>query len=89
MSEVDVERVAQVTGEDQEDVLRKGLESYIARELREASARINEIKNKHEVETVEEFENKLEEGDIEEHPAWEELIEWKNLKERKNRLQEY
>ncbi len=89
MSEVDVERAAKVTGEDREDVIRKGLESYISRELRQVSAHISDLKNKYDVEAVEELESKLENGDIEEHPAWEDLIEWKNLRERKNQLQEY
>lgn len=89
MSEVDVREVAEITGESEETIFRKGLESYISRELREAETRVKEIKDKHEVERPEELEELIESGKVEEHPAWEELVEWQNLKKRIENLEQY
>lgn len=81
-----VEDVARVTGESEESILHKGLGSYLDREIREANIRINELKQKYGADDPSEVEKKIEEGTVEEHPTWEELIEWENLRERINRL---
>lgn len=89
MSEVDVDSVARVTGDSRSDVMRKGLESYISVQLRECSARVKELKNKYDVDSLEELEEKVESGEIGEHPAWEAVIEWRNLKERIQDLKQF
>lgn len=83
-----VEDVASVTGESEESILHKGLGSYLDREIREASVRINELKKRYDVENPSELGKKIEGGSIDEHPTWEELIEWENLEERVSRLKE-
>ena len=89
MSEVDVSEVAEITGESEDAIFRKGLESYISRELREAEARIRDIRESYDAESPEELENMIETGEADEHPAWEELIEWRNLRDRIENLKQY
>ncbi|MFB6159293.1 MAG: hypothetical protein ABEJ95_06590 [Candidatus Nanohalobium sp.] len=89
MSDVDVEAVARVTGESEEEVMRRGLESYVSSEIRQCRARIKELKEKYEVDSLEKLEEKVESGSIDEHPAWEAVIEWGNLKDRIERLEQF
>lgn len=89
MSEVDVESVASVTGESCGDVLRKGLESYISTQLRECRARIKELKSEYDVDSLDELEENVESGDVDEHPAWEAVIEWRNLEKRIETLEQF
>lgn len=81
-----LEGLASAVGEPVELVLDKSVESYIDQEIREAEARITEIREKNGADTTSELEEKIEKGEIEEHPAWEELIEWQNLKKRVKKL---
>jgi len=87
MMPLTVEDVASATGESEETILNKGLGSYLEREVREASVRINELKEKYGAEEPSEVEESIERGEVEGHPSWEELIEWENLRERVNRLE--
>ncbi|WP_153550676.1 hypothetical protein [Candidatus Nanohalobium constans] len=89
MSEVDVESVASVTGESRGEVLRKGLESYISTQLRECRARVKELKSEYSVDSLSELEKQVESGEVDEHPAWEAVIEWRNLKERIETLEQF
>ena len=89
MSEVDVESVASVTGESRGDVLRKGLESYISTQLRECRARIKELRNEYQVDSLSALEEQVESGSVDEHPAWEAVIEWRNLEKRIQTLKQF
>lgn len=89
MSEVDVSEVAEITGESEDAIFRKGLESYVSRELKDAETRTKEIRESYDVETPEELEEMIESGEVDEYPPWEELIEWKNLKERIESLKQH
>lgn len=82
-----LEEVVEATGESEAEILRKGVESYVARELREARIRIEELQERYGVETASDLESLIEAGDADEHPGWEELIEWKNLRTRIERLE--
>lgn len=82
-----VKRVAKELGESEEYVVGKGISSFLDRELREVKIRIKELKEKYSVESSEELERKIEEGEVEGHPAWEERIEWRNLEKRKKKLE--
>ncbi|MEM4781612.1 MAG: hypothetical protein QXG03_08655 [Halalkalicoccus sp.] len=88
MSRSPVEAVADATGDSEDAVLRKGLESYVERELREARIRINEIKTTYDVESIEELEVRIADGSEPEHPTWEEVIEWENLQDRVTALED-
>lgn len=82
MSQSHIEAVAKATGDDEDAIMQKGLESYVERELREARIRINEIKTTYDAESVAELESRMADGSEPEHPTWEVVIEWENLQER-------
>lgn len=82
-----LEEVVEATGETEDEILRKGVESYVERELREARVRIDELREAYGVETAGDLERLIERGDVDEHPALEHLIEWENLATRVNRLE--
>lgn len=63
-----VEAIAEATGDDEDAILRKGLESYIERELREVRIRVNEIKAAYDVQTRSELESRLEDVKTEPYP---------------------
>ena len=81
-----VERIAEATGDEESTILRRGLESYLERERREATIRIEELREKYGVDRPEAVEDRLRNGEIDEHPAWEEVIEWENLNARMKTL---
>ncbi len=83
---ITVERVAKELGEPKDFILRKGVSSFVDRELREVQLRIKELKEKYSVKSSEELEDLIKKGEVEEHPTWEKRIEWKNLEERKKKL---
>lgn len=89
MSDVDIEAVARVTGESEEEVMRRGLESYVSNEIRQCRARIKELKDEYDVDSLDELEEKIESESIDEHPAWEAVIEWENLKDRVKSLEQF
>lgn len=82
-----VKHVAKELGESEDFVLGKGISSFVDRELREVQLRINELKEKYDVNSSEELEAMIEKGEVQEHPTWEKRIEWKNLEERKKKLE--
>lgn len=82
-----LEEVVEATGESEAEILRKGVESYVERELREARIRIGELRETYAVESPAELETCIERGEIDEHPGWEDLIEWENLATRIDRLE--
>jgi hypothetical protein len=79
--------IIEATGESEAEILRKGVESYVERELREARIRVEELQESYDVDTAAELELHIERGDVDEHPAWEDLIEWENLTTRIEQLE--
>ena len=63
-------------------ILDESINIFLERELRDASAEISKIKNQFNVSKPEELKRKIEDGKLEEHPAWEQLIYWENLEKR-------
>jgi len=82
-----LEEVIEATGESEAEILRKGVASYVERELREARVRVDELRDTYGVEVPAEVGALIERGDVDEHPAWEDLIEWENLTTRIERLE--
>ena len=60
-------------------ILNEGITVFLDKELREASAEILRIKSQFNISNPKELKTKIENGEIEEHPAWELLIYWENL----------
>lgn len=69
-----LEEVVEATGESEAEILRKGVESSVERELRDARIRLDELQEEYDVEASRELESAIERGDVEEHPAGKELI---------------
>ncbi|HLC53730.1 MAG TPA: hypothetical protein VJK03_04245 [Candidatus Nanoarchaeia archaeon] len=60
-------------------IVNEGINGYLERELRNASADILEIKRQFNAASPAELKKKIEEGKVKEHPAWEQMIYWENL----------
>ena len=63
-------------------MLDESVNVFLDVELRNASAEILKIKKHFNVSNPKELKNKIENGKLEEHPAWEHLIYWENLNKR-------
>ena|SRR3989338_4273194 len=63
-------------------IIDESLNVFLDLELRNASAEILKIKKQFDVSDPKELKNKIQNGKIEEHPAWEQLIFWENLNKR-------
>ena len=66
----------------EEKMLDESINVFLERELRNAAAEILKIKSEFKVSNPKELKSKIEAGKIGEHPAWEQLIYWENLKKR-------
>lgn len=64
---------------DEDSLLDKGIESLLREKKRGVMLDRLEILSRYKVSSAEELERKIQEGKIEEHPAWEDLIILKNL----------
>jgi hypothetical protein len=66
----------------EQKILEDSISVFLDNELRNASAEIMKIKSQFDVSSLEELKIKIEKGKIKEHPAWEKLIYWENLKKK-------
>jgi len=60
------------------DLIRKGLLALIQKEIRLAEREITTIRERYDVFSKESLYRAIQEGEIVEHPAWEDYIIWKN-----------
>ena len=81
-----VERVSKALGVPPDELVRKGVEGFLEAQLRACSAEIYEVKGRYGVKSAGELEEKIREGVIEEHPAWEDLIVLENLEGRAEKI---
>ena len=70
-----------------EKLIRGGVKEYLKAKLREAKTEAHEIETKYNVKTSEELEEKIRKGAVEEHPAWEALIQYENILKRTQKIQ--
>ena len=66
----------------EDKILDESINVFLDRELRNSAAEILKIKSQFNVSSPKELKTKIEEGKIDEHPAWEQLIYWENLQKR-------
>lgn len=83
-----VEVLAKKLGMRPEELIRISIERYLHDELVRVEAQIAEIYAKYGVKSPEELKRKIEKGDVLEHPAWEDLIDLRNLLEIRKKLLE-
>lgn len=87
-NEAIVERLSKVLGVPAKELVRKGLEELLESQLRICFSEIQEIKVKYDIKSAESLEKKISKGEVEEHPAWEDLIALENLEERAKKIRE-
>lgn len=63
-------------------IVDESIHVFLEKELRDASAEILTIKTRLSVSGIKELRSKIENGEVEEHPAWEQFIYWENLEKR-------
>ena len=74
---------------DEETLLKKGVEAYLREKRRELLMERLEILSRYDSSTPEEIERKIEAGEVNEHPAWEDLITLENIDEALSHFNEY
>ena len=63
-------------------IVERSLHVFLDSELRNASAEVMKIKRQFNVSSPKELQERIKEGEVNEHPAWEQLIYWENLNKR-------
>ena len=86
--QMQVELLAKKLGMRPEELVKVSIEKYLQDELARVEAQIAEILAKYGVKDPDELKDKIESGDVPEHPAWEDLIDLRNLLETRRRLLE-
>jgi len=81
-----VERVSKALSIPPEELVRRGVEEFLEAQLRACLAEIREVEARYGVKSVDELEEKIRGGVIEERPGWEDLIVLENLEERAERI---
>ena len=76
-----VEKIATKEGIDKEKLIILGLIAYLNEKKRKYMEERLEILKRYGVNSMKELEEKIRKGEIEEHPAWEDLITLENLEE--------
>ena len=74
-----IERLSKKYAMSPEEFIKLGSTLAMKEKKRNLQIERVEILSRYEVNTVEELENKIKEGVVPEHPAWEDLIEIKNI----------
>ena len=74
-----IEEISQYVALDKDSLLEKGIESLLREKKRGIMLDRLGILSHYKVSSAEELERKIREGEIEEHPAWEDLITLENL----------
>ncbi len=76
-----VEKIANKEGVDKEKLIILSLIAYLNEKKRKYMEEKLEILKRYGVNSMKELEEKIRNGEVEEHPAWEDLITLENLEE--------
>jgi hypothetical protein len=71
------------------DLIRRGVHSYLERQIRTVQAEIFEMTSRYKVSSVEEMEERYREGMLEEADSWQDLQRLDHLESKRNRLQRF
>jgi len=72
----------------EDDLIRRGLHSYLERQLRTIQADIFELTSRHNVVSVEEMDGHYRNGTLEEADTWQDLQRLDHLEYKRDRLQQ-
>jgi hypothetical protein len=81
-----LDQVAQVLQLSPEQLWRESLRAYLLRQKRVLQIDIADLQDRYGVASATELAQRIEQGEIYSHPAWEDLIEWENLLAQVTRL---
>ncbi|MCD5390558.1 hypothetical protein LR007_01645 [candidate division NPL-UPA2 bacterium] len=73
-----VEEISKELDVPSDELIKRGIKSYLQHEIRLAEEDIADIRDKYSVTTREELEKKIKRKEMHSHPAWEDLISWEN-----------
>ena len=73
-------------GMTEETLIREGIMEYIKSRIKACMRDRLEIMSRYQVPSLDEFENKVQDGSIPEHPGWEDLITLENIENSINKL---
>ena len=84
-----IDEIGQYVEMDQESLLKRGVEALLRERKRNLMLERYQILSRYHVSITAELEEKIRSGDLEEHPAWEDIITLENLEEAIHKLDEY
>jgi hypothetical protein len=83
-----VRHLSRDLGINEEIIMRESIMEYIKSKIRACMKDRLEIMSRYRVTSMDEFERKVQDGSIPEHPGWEDLIVLENLENSINKLKE-
>lgn len=83
-----VERVSKTLGVPPDTLVAGGVKEYLRAKIRAARAEIHDIETRYQIKAPHELEEKIKQGSVEKHPAWEDLILYENLLEQTEKIQQ-
>lgn len=81
--------ISKKLGISENELLLKGVISFIEKEIRLSEGEIADIREKYDAATKEDLYKMIETRDTESHPAWEDYITWKNKEKYIEELKEH
>jgi hypothetical protein len=81
-----IERVSKSLGVPPDALVAGGVKEYLRARLRAAKSEIHDLETKYGVGSPHELADKIKKGTVDEHPAWEDLIQYENLVEHAEKL---
>lgn len=84
-----IDKISQYVEMDRESLLEKGVEAFLKERRRDLMLERYQILSRYEISKTQELKHKIEAGEVDEHPAWEDLITLENLDDAIDNLNEY
>ncbi len=84
-----IEEISRYANIDKESLIIKGIRSFLTDKKRDILLERLNILSKYDAVSKEELEHRIEQGSINEHPAWEDLILLENLESESEKINEY
>lgn len=85
-TQLNPKKIAKALEMDPEDLLKEGALAYLQKELRLAEEDLADLRERYELLSPQELEQKIRKARLPAHPAWEDLIQWENLDAYKQKL---
>jgi hypothetical protein len=71
------------------ELMQRGVEAYLERELRATQMDINDLRDRYRVNDAVGLAEQIKAGTIHSHPAWEDSIEWQSLETYLRQLEQW